>query len=156
MVSPKGPLPRSAHQAVAHKGFMYVFGGEFTSLNQEKFKHYGDFWRLSLADWSWEQLPSKGGPSPRSGHRMAVHKNRLLLFGGFYESGKEMRYYNDLWAYCLEDMRWAPLGPRPGQTAPAPRGGCQLALHGDSMFVFGGAATRKTEREPGDWGRRAS
>lgn len=34
------PAPRSAHQAVIHKGSMYVFGGEFTSPNQERFHHY--------------------------------------------------------------------------------------------------------------------
>ena len=29
--SPNTPPPRSAHQAVAHGGYVYVFGGEFTS-----------------------------------------------------------------------------------------------------------------------------
>ena len=28
------PAPRSAHQAVFYKGFLYVFGGELTSPNQ--------------------------------------------------------------------------------------------------------------------------
>jgi hypothetical protein len=55
---------------------------------QEKFKHYRDLWRLNLEDWSWEQLPSKGGPSARSGHRMLVHKKRIILFGGFHDGGK--------------------------------------------------------------------
>lgn len=128
------PLPRTSHQAVIHKGYMYVFGGEFTSLNQasitapkgsqswlelsepalhllvcckcavpltsvlpcllceqEKFRHYNDLWRLSLVDWRWEQLPGKGGPSPRSGHRMALYKTSILLFGGFFDNGKETK-----------------------------------------------------------------
>ena len=42
VVSPNSPPPRSAHQAVAHGGYLYVFGGEFTSPNQEKFHHYRD------------------------------------------------------------------------------------------------------------------
>lgn len=58
---------------------------------QEKFRHYSDLWRLSLSDWRWEQLPSKGGPSARSGHRMALYKNSLLLFGGFFDNGKETK-----------------------------------------------------------------
>ncbi len=58
---------------------------------QEKFRHYNDLWRLSLADWKWEQLPGKGGPSPRSGHRMVLYKNTILLFGGFFDTGKETR-----------------------------------------------------------------
>lgn len=58
---------------------------------QEKFRHYSDLWRLNLGDWTWEAIPSKGGPSPRSGHRMVLHGKRILLFGGFYDSGKDTR-----------------------------------------------------------------
>ena len=55
---------------------------------QEKFKHFKDLWRLHVATWAWEQLPGKGGPNGRSGHRMALHGNQLLIFGGFNDSGK--------------------------------------------------------------------
>jgi hypothetical protein len=47
------------------------------------------------------------------------------------------RYYNDLWAYDLEELRWDALG-RPGANAPSPRGGCQLALTTDRLFLYGG------------------
>ena len=55
---------------------------------QEKFKHYRELWRLHVATWAWEQLPGKGGPNGRSGHRMALHGSKLLIFGGFNDSGK--------------------------------------------------------------------
>lgn len=84
VISPGGPLPRTSHQTVVTRAYMYVFGGEFTSLNQKHFKHYNDLWRLRLDTWEWEQLPCRGGPSARSGHRMVLYKKRLLLFGGFY------------------------------------------------------------------------
>lgn len=35
-----GPHPRSSCCAAVHRGFLYIFGGEFTSLNQNKFKHF--------------------------------------------------------------------------------------------------------------------
>lgn len=152
VISPNGPLPRTSHQAVMHKGYMWVFGGEFTSLNQERFRHYADLWRLSLADWSWEQMPSKGGPSARSGHRMVAYKNRLILFGGFFDTGKETRYFNDAWAYDLEELRWQPLALRPGSPVPPPRGGHQLALHGDLLFVFGGYHVEKDEVDRAEGG----
>ena len=63
--APTTPPPRSAHQAVAHGGYVYVFGGEFTSPNQERFHHYRDLWRLNLEENTWESLPSKTGPGPR-------------------------------------------------------------------------------------------
>ena len=40
--SPGQPPPRSAHQAVVHRHFMYIFGGEFTSPNQVcRIPHFG-------------------------------------------------------------------------------------------------------------------
>ena len=35
-----GPHPRSACAAAVHRGCLYVFGGEFTSPKQEKFRHF--------------------------------------------------------------------------------------------------------------------
>ncbi len=32
----------------------------------------------------------KTGPRARSGHRMVRHKNSLVLFGGFYDTGYEV------------------------------------------------------------------
>lgn len=88
--SPNSPPPRSAHQAAVYKNFMFVFGGEYTSPNQERFHHYRDLWRLDLTTNTWDCLPVKGGPSARSGHRMVCHKNKLMLFGGFYDTGADV------------------------------------------------------------------
>lgn len=60
------------------------------------------------------------------------------------------RYYNDVWEFSLEELKWAPLGPKPGQVAPSPRGGCQLALYGDALFMFGGYSVRKPEPPAGE------
>ena len=56
---------------------------------QEKFKHYRDLWRLNLDTYAWEQLPARGGPNARSGHRMAMHKDCIILFGGFHDNGNQ-------------------------------------------------------------------
>jgi N-acetylneuraminic acid mutarotase len=154
VISPGGPLPRTSHQAVVTRSHMYIFGGEFTSLNQTKFKHYGDLWRLNLTTWQWEQLPSKGGPSPRSGHRMVLYKGQIILFGGFFDASKEVKYYNDVWVYTIETLKWECLTlSRSGNNGPSPRGGCQLALHPESstLFVIGGYSVREqtgTANEP--------
>ncbi|KAL1810426.1 hypothetical protein ACET3Z_027416 [Daucus carota] len=47
-----------------------IYGGKFTSPNQERFNHFKDFWMLDLKTNKWEQLNFKGCPSPRSGHWM--------------------------------------------------------------------------------------
>jgi len=84
-----------------HRGFYYVFGGEFTSPNQERFHHYKDLWRCELATNQWEQLNLKGAPSARSGHRCALYKSKLVLFGGFFDSGKQVK--------CVSSPSPAPL-----------------------------------------------
>jgi len=40
----------------------------------------------------------------------------------------------------LGDLKWRPVGAAPGTVAlwPSQRSGCQLALHGDLLFVYGG------------------
>ena len=70
------------------------------------------------------------------------HCSRLGKHGGI--AG---RYYNDAWSFCTEELKWTSL--EPGHTAPAPRGGCQLALNGDQLFIFGGYSVKKTEEDKG-------
>ncbi|KAI8464529.1 MAG: hypothetical protein J3K34DRAFT_474238 [Monoraphidium minutum] len=141
-VDKANPSPRCAHQAVVYKGCMYVFGGEFSSPNQERFMHFRDLWRLDLATHEWDCLPTRGGPSARSGHRMALYKNKAIMFGGFYDTGIEVKYYNDVWELDLTDLTWRAVGPPGGggggALAPGPRSGVGLAVAGDIAFVAGG------------------
>lgn len=136
--SPNSPPPRSAHQAVAWKNFVYIFGGEFTSPNQERFHHYKDFWMLDLKTNQWEQLNLKGCPGPRSGHRMVLYKHKIILFGGFYDTLREVRYYNDLFVFDLDQFKWQEIKPKPGAMWPTGRSGFQLFVYQDDIFLYGG------------------
>ncbi|BAT79414.1 uncharacterized protein HKW66_Vig0082670 [Vigna angularis] len=136
--SPNSPPPRSAHQAVAWKNYIYIFGGEFTSPNQERFHHYKDFWMLDLKTNQWEQLNLKGCPSPRSGHRMILYKHKIILFGGFYDTLREVRYYNDLFVFDLDQFKWQEIKPKPGAMWPTARSGFQLFVYQDDIFLYGG------------------
>ncbi|KAH1246114.1 Kelch domain-containing protein 4 [Glycine max] len=131
--SPNSPPPRSAHQAVAWKNYVYIFGGEFTSPNQERFHHYKDFWMLDLKTNQWEQLNLKGCPSPRSGHRMVLYKHKIILFGGFYDTLREVRYYNDLFVFDLDQFKWQEIKPKPAAMWPTARSGFQLFVYQDDM-----------------------
>ncbi|CAI0446332.1 unnamed protein product [Linum tenue] len=136
--SPNSPPPRSAHQAVAWKNYLYIFGGEFTSPNQERFHHYKDFWVLDLKTNQWEQLNYKGTPSPRSGHRMVLYKHKLILFGGFYDTLREVRYYNDLHIFDLDQFKWLEIKPKLGALWPSARSGFQFFVYQDEIFLYGG------------------
>ncbi|KAL9999558.1 putative kelch-type beta propeller [Helianthus debilis subsp. tardiflorus] len=136
--SPNSPPPRSAHQAVAWKNYLYIFGGEFTSPNQERFHHYKDFWMLDLKTNQWEQLNYKGCPSPRSGHRMVLYKHKLVVFGGFYDTLREVRYFNDLYVFDLDTFKWQEIKLTPGCLWPSARSGFQLFVHQDDIYLYGG------------------
>ncbi|KAL7604055.1 uncharacterized protein LOC111921508 [Lactuca sativa] len=136
--SPNSPPPRSAHQAVTWKNYLYVFGGEFTSPNQERFHHYKDFWMLDLKTNQWEQLNYKGCPSPRSGHRMVLYKHKLVVFGGFYDTLREVRYFNDLHVFDLDTFKWQEIKPTPGCLWPSARSGFQLFVYQDDIYLYGG------------------
>ena len=144
----KPPKPRSGHQSFAHKGYFYTFGGEYTSPNQKNFNHYRDLWRLDLSTWEWEQLSLKGSsPSARSGHRICVVKGKAVLFGGFYDTGRDLKYYNDLWVFDIESLKWASLGS-PGQHCPSPRSGFQLFSDeiSQKVYLLGGYSKRLDEK----------
>ncbi|WCJ36206.1 Kelch domain-containing protein 4 [Euphorbia peplus] len=136
--SPNSPPPRSAHQAVVWKNYLYIFGGEFTSPNQERFHHYKDFWVLDLKTNQWEQLNYKGCPSPRSGHRMVLYKHKIILFGGFYDTLREVRYYNDLYIFDLDQFKWQEIKPKLGGMWPGARSGFQFFVYQDEIFLYGG------------------
>ncbi|GLT29901.1 hypothetical protein SLA2020_047340 [Shorea laevis] len=136
--SPNSPPPRSAHQAVTWKNYLYIFGGEFTSPNQERFHHYKDFWMLDLKTNQWEQLNLKGCPSPRSGHRMVLYKHKIIVFGGFYDTLREVRYYNDLYVFDLDQFKWQEIKPKLGAMWPSARSGFQFFVYQDQIFLYGG------------------
>ena len=111
-------------------GSLFVFGGEFSSSNrmlatartgntacaragpcvselpastmlaESQFHHYRDFWSLDLTTFQWEQITAKNGPSARSGHRMALVRESVLVFGGFFDNLREIRYYNECVFRC--------------------------------------------------------
>ncbi|CAN6713702.1 unnamed protein product [Malus baccata var. baccata] len=151
--SPNSPPPRSAHQAVTWKNYLYIFGGEFTSPNQERFHHYKDFWMLDLKTNQWEQLNLKGSPSPRSGHRMVLYKHKIIVFGGFYDTLREVRYHNDLFVFDLDQFKWQEITPRPGSLWPSARSGFQFFVYQDEIFLYGGyskeVSSDKTGSEKG-------
>ncbi|CAH2099466.1 unnamed protein product [Euphydryas editha] len=138
--APGAPPPRSAHQAVAtpaNKGELWVFGGEFTSPTETQFHHYKDLWRFSLADRKWEKVIAPNGPSPRSGHRMVLLGRKLFLFGGYCDDGRECKYFDDLYTFCLDTREWTKLSP--SGRGPTPRSACVMLPAGnDSLIVYGG------------------
>ena len=138
VVSDYCPAPRSSHQAVVYREHMYIFAGEFATTNQ--FYHYKDFWRFHVGTNKWELISAKGSPSQRSGHRMVVWRNFILVFGGFYDVSREMKYYDDLHVFCTREMKWRKIEFDPLKPKPSARSGCGFVAHPskDEVYLYGG------------------
>ncbi|XP_061629559.1 kelch domain-containing protein 4 isoform X2 [Phyllopteryx taeniolatus] len=147
---PNPPPPRCSHQAVPVSqggGQLWVFGGEFASPNGEQFYHYKDLWVLHLATNTWENIKAPGGPSGRSGHRMALSRRQLLVFGGFHESTRDFIYYNDIYSFSLDTFSWSRLSV--SGVAPLPRSACQMTStpDGSGVIIYGGYSKLRLKKD---------
>ena len=84
-------------------------------------------------------------PSARSGHRMVLWKSYIVLFGGFYEAMREVRWFNDLYMYSFQENRWSLVSAKAYAPAPRPRSGFQMCLHptDDLLYIYGGYSKEK-------------
>lgn len=134
------PGPRSAHQMVATRaggGQLWCFGGEFASTKQTSFHHYRDLWVYSIAERTWEKVETKVRPSGRSGHRMALWKHFIVLFGGFIDTGIRTSYLQDLWVFDTLEYKWHEIKQNELRR-PGPRSGFSFLSTPEGIVLYGG------------------
>lgn len=144
IISLNTPPPRCSHQALFYKDKIYIFGGEYATLDQ--FHHYKDLWELDLRSNVWSEIRAQGeAPSARSGHRMVLWRNYLVLFGGFYEAMRDVRWFNDLYLFSFQEQRWTKIVYKPHALVPKARSGMQMCVHAadDTVYIFGGYSKEK-------------
>jgi len=138
------PPPRCSHQAVYFKDKIFVFGGEYATLDQ--FHHYRDLWSLDLKANTWTEIKATGDvPTARSGHRMLVWRGYIVLFGGFYEALREVRWYNDFYLYSFAEERWTNIPYKAHSQIPKQRSGVQMSINqiDDIIYIYGGYSKEK-------------
>lgn len=90
-----------------------------------------------MASKKWEHVKAPNGPSARSGHRMILHKKRIILFGGFHDNNQTFLYHNDVWMFSMDKYAWTKI--ETDGIAPTPRSGVGLgAVNDEKLVVFGG------------------
>mmetsp|Transcript_16029 Transcript_16029/g.23788 ORF Transcript_16029/g.23788 Transcript_16029/m.23788 type:complete len:398 (+) Transcript_16029:68-1261(+) len=104
-------------------------------FNSEKIKKEG-----SDGFNTWVKLPISGkGPSPRSGHDVAVIDNKAYLFGGCGGDGNDkISCLNDVYAFDLDTHKWEEV--RINGQAPLPRAsfGMCAGPRQESIIIAGG------------------
>jgi hypothetical protein len=91
------------------------------------------------------KVEAKNGPSARSGHRMVHCRDQLLVFGGFFDNLREVKYYNDAYVFDLNFYQWHRLPAEVGAPVPQPRSGCCLAADAQAaaVYLYGGYYKKK-------------
>lgn len=78
-------------------------------------------------------------PSPRSGHRMALWKHFIVMFGGFYDAGAETKYLDDLWLFDTREYKWTRVDwLNDPNVKPTPRSGFQFVSLESGIILYGG------------------
>jgi hypothetical protein len=138
-VSKNSPLARSSHTMCFHpSGIMVLHGGEFSSPKQSTFHHYSDTWVLDVETKEWAKVDEKKSPSGRSGARMTIWKNYILLSGGFRDLGSHTTYLNDLWLFDIMNYKWQQVEFPPTMSMPDPRSGHSFICYNDECIMYGG------------------
>ncbi|KAF8703506.1 hypothetical protein HU200_032314 [Digitaria exilis] len=154
---------------------LILYGGEF--YNGSKTFVYGDLYRYDVEKNEWKLVSSPNSPPPRSAHQtvawknniymfgkraslwgrrsmsnMVLYKHKIVLFGGFYDTLREVRsilticlyhphrYYNDLHVFDLDNFKVKKAGMPPG-----PRAGFSMCVHKKRAVLFGGVVDMEVE-----------
>lgn len=97
---------------------------------------------LDLKTFAWEDLTAtvKPLPPPRSGHRMAIWKHIIAMFGGFYDaSAGDTKYFDDLWLFDTREYKWTKVDwLNDANNRPSPRSGFQFVPLESGILLYGG------------------
>ncbi|KAI9098768.1 hypothetical protein DFS34DRAFT_649471 [Phlyctochytrium arcticum] len=145
IVAPYSPGPRSGHQSVAlNNGQLLVLAGEYASATQSQFHHWKDCWTFDVKENKWEKLDIATPPA-RSGHRMTVWKQYVVMFGGFYDNYKTTKYYDDLWIFDSSEYKWSKIDLPSTSLKPRARSGFQFFTYNDTCYLYGGYCKKQVD-----------
>lgn len=78
---------------------------------------------------------------------MVALKKKLVVFGGFYDSGVSYRYFNDIWMFSMESYTWQEIKPM-GVVQPLPRSApCMVATPDGKIIVWGGYSRSPVKKD---------
>lgn len=73
----------------------------------------------------------------------AINKNKLYIFGGFYDALTTTQYYNDLYVIDLDAVKAQKIIYKQFELSPPPRSGCSMAIYDNHLFLYGGYSKLK-------------
>ncbi len=129
------PQGRKGHSAIRFQSYMIVFAGE----DNETKKTLNDVHLLNLESWTWEKPQVSGEiPTSRSFHIAVLHREEMVVWGGYEEQIEGGYLCNDTAVYILNLKTWHWSRIIPHGTPPVARSHHSAVLFQDKLFIDGG------------------
>ncbi|XP_078796108.1 inhibin beta B chain-like isoform X3 [Oryzias latipes] len=150
------PEELEEHTMVAHKGFLYVFGGMMDSaFTSCRFP----LWMFDIREQMWVNPHGRTGwvqthtPSNRKGHSAVLMGSTMVVYGGLVDVRGSSE---ELWILHFDSMSWClPGGSQRTSQGPGPRHSHSAAAFQSNMYVFGGLKGLQEQRDLWQWNNSA-
>ncbi|XP_053680619.1 F-box only protein 42 [Anopheles nili] len=132
------PCPKAGASLVCYNNSLVLYGGwRHPSTVLEICALLNELHVYNIAENRWTAHNHAFGPPPMTGHTATVHKNQMVLFGGYQQNHDRHCTSNDIWVLDLERFIWKK--PDVSDLKPSPRyGQFQMAVDENHILVLGG------------------
>ncbi|KAL1397987.1 hypothetical protein pipiens_009322 [Culex pipiens pipiens] len=132
------PSPKAGASLVCYHNALVLFGGWRHSYTPfQMCTLFDELHQYNVAENRWTIHNLAFGPPPMTGHSATVHRNKMVVFGGYQKTQENLGTSNDIWVLDLDKMAWKR--PTVSEQKPPPRyGQFQMAIGEDHILVLGG------------------
>ncbi|UJR27391.1 hypothetical protein I4U23_008681 [Adineta vaga] len=135
--SSEKPHPRSGHRAIATESDLWIWGGYYSTSDNEEERMFQELWRYNFAlrQWTLEETTGDGPVLTLASHSMCLFRNFLLVFGG---TGLPFGHHlsNDLYVLDLKRRHWKRYHTHDQQ--PQQVYGASMILNDDHLYILCG------------------
>lgn len=134
------PSPKASASLVCHGDMLILFGGWRYPPLYPPYQPWRLFDELHLYDVKenrWIVQTPACGPPPKAGHSATIHRNKMIVFGGYQINNEINSNSNDVWCLELDTFTWTK--PEVSNIKPPPRyGQFQFILDDNNLLLIGG------------------
>lgn len=134
------PNPKANSSLVQYKNNLILFGGwrQTTGATHQPHLLFSELHIYNLDEKRWTIKNFTYGPSPTAAHTATIHRDRMIVFGGFSHLENDIQgTNNDVWILDLKTFLWRK--PKILDKKPLPRyGHFQVAIDDDHLMMLGG------------------
>ncbi|XP_055596360.1 F-box only protein 42-like [Uranotaenia lowii] len=132
------PSPKAGASLISHGDQLVLFGGwRYSYTPFQMCTLFDELHCYNIGENRWTIHVLAFGPPPMTGHSVTIHRNKMIVFGGYQKIQEVLGASNDLWILDLENMVWKQ--PNVSDLKPPSRyGQFQMPIGDDFILVIGG------------------